>query len=101
MSTPSAGVKHAVRDRWFTAGLHRRISLPMSTESSTPEPEPEDRQGLELVVERKTGESVVIGEEIEIKLVRVRGDRAHIGVQAPEGVPIVRSEVHRAASRDS
>jgi carbon storage regulator len=70
----------------------------MSTESSTPTPE---RQGLDLVVERKTGESVVIGDEIEIKLVGVKGDRARIGVLAPEGVTVVRSEDHRSAPRDS
>jgi carbon storage regulator len=67
----------------------------MSTEQATPTPEPG------LVVERKTGESVVIGDDVEIKLLGVKGDQAQIGVLVPEGVTVVRSEARRATSRDS
>jgi carbon storage regulator len=62
-------------------------------------PDPEDRSGL--VVEQQAGDSVVIGGDIEIVLLEVNGDRAHIGVIAPEGVAIARSEVYREQSRDS
>jgi carbon storage regulator CsrA len=67
----------------------------MDTHSTTPAPEPRDDPRRSLVVERTSGESVVIGGEVEITLLRVIGDRAHIGVTTPEGVPVTRSELYR------
>jgi carbon storage regulator CsrA len=90
-----------VGNRWFVAGLRWTIWFPMSTEPSTPTPEPEGPQAPGLVVERKTGESVVIGDDVEIKLLGMKGDQARIGVLVPEGVTVVRSEARRATSRDS
>jgi carbon storage regulator CsrA len=68
----------------------------MSTRS-TPTPEPHDRS--ELVIEQEAGDSVVIAGQIEIVLLEVNGDRAHIGVIAPEGVTIARGEVYGERSR--
>jgi carbon storage regulator CsrA len=67
---------------------------------STPTPEPQDHPGSRLDVEQKAGDSVVIAGDIEIVLLQVKGDRAHIGVIAPEGVAIARGEVYRERSRD-
>lgn len=71
----------------------------MSTRS-TPAPEPQDRSATGLVVEQVAGDSVVIAGNIEVVLLRVKGDRAHIGVIAPEDVPIARGEVYRERARD-
>jgi carbon storage regulator CsrA len=53
-----------------------------------------------LVVEQVAGDSVVIAGNIEVVLLRVKGDRAHIGVIAPEDVAIARGEVYRERARD-
>jgi carbon storage regulator len=52
--------------------------------------------GHGLVVERASGQSVMIGDQIEIVLLRVKGNRAHLGVVAPEGVKVARVESHRS-----
>ena len=68
----------------------------MSTRS-TPTREPHDRSGL--VIEQEAGDSVLIAGQIEIVRLEVKGDRARIGVIAPEGVAIARGEVCGAQSR--
>jgi carbon storage regulator CsrA len=62
---------------------------------STPTPQPQDHPSSGLVVEQGAGDSVVIAGDIEIVLLRVQGDRADIGVIAPEGVAVARGEVYR------
>jgi len=47
-----------------------------------------------LVLSRRAGESIVIGGEIVITLLEVRGDQARIGIEAPRSVSVHRQEVH-------
>lgn len=47
-----------------------------------------------LVLSRKIQETIVIGENITVTLVDVRGDRVRIGVEAPREVIVDRGEVH-------
>lgn len=49
-----------------------------------------------LVLSRKKNERIVIGENIVLTVVEVRGDRVRLGIEAPQDVPIHRSEVHEA-----
>lgn len=46
-----------------------------------------------LVLSRKTGEKIVINDNIEITVVSVKGDQVRLGIVAPEDVPIHRQEV--------
>jgi carbon storage regulator len=46
-----------------------------------------------LVLSRKKGERITIGEEIEITIVRVRGGRVQIGIDCPRSISIDRCEV--------
>jgi carbon storage regulator len=46
-----------------------------------------------LVLTRKQGQSIVIGDSIEIFVVEVRGDQIRLGIQAPRSVPVLRREV--------
>lgn len=46
-----------------------------------------------LVLTRKTNQSIVIGENIEITVLSVSGDKVRIGIEAPRDIDIFRSEV--------
>ena len=46
-----------------------------------------------LVLTRKVGESILIGENIEITLVRIDDDQVRIGISAPKNVPVYRKEL--------
>lgn len=46
-----------------------------------------------LVLSRKTNQTIKIGEQIEVKLLRSSGGRVTIGITAPDSVRILRGEV--------
>ena len=46
-----------------------------------------------LVLTRKTAESIVIGDGIEIRVLEISGGRVRLGISAPADVPVHRSEV--------
>ena len=46
-----------------------------------------------LVLTRRAGERVLLGEEIEVTVVSVRGDQVRLGIEAPAEVSICRSEL--------
>ncbi|MBU6081464.1 carbon storage regulator CsrA [Allobacillus halotolerans] len=48
-----------------------------------------------LVLTRKTGESIQIGDDITIKIVAVEGDQIKLGIDAPKNVDIHRSEIYQ------
>jgi len=57
-----------------------------------------------LVLSRKVGEQIVIGEDIVLTVVDVRGDTVRLGIAAPRHVTVNRAEVLRAveeANRDA
>lgn len=51
-----------------------------------------------LVLTRKTGESLMIGDEIEIKVIEIAGDKVKIGIEAPDAVRILRKELLQTIS---
>ncbi|RZU50443.1 carbon storage regulator CsrA [Krasilnikovia cinnamomea] len=48
-----------------------------------------------LVLTRKAGESVIIGDDIVVTVLEARGDVIRIGIQAPRDVQVHREEVYR------
>ncbi len=48
-----------------------------------------------LVLSRRKGESVIIGGEVTITVVEVRGDQIRLGIDAPRSVKVYREEVYR------
>lgn len=54
-----------------------------------------------LVLSRKSEESIVIGDQIEVKVIEVRGDTVRLGVSAPKNISIYRKEVHEAIQREN
>jgi carbon storage regulator len=53
-----------------------------------------------LVLSRKLGEQIVIGDQISISIERITPDSVRIGIVAPQDVHIVRQELHRATDAD-
>lgn len=53
-----------------------------------------------LVLSRWTGETVMIGDDIRIAIVEVRGDKVRLGISAPTDVPVHRLEVYEAIQRE-
>lgn len=51
-----------------------------------------------LILQRKAGESLLIGEEIEISVLSVEAGRVRLAIEAPKSVPILRSELKNAAA---
>lgn len=54
-----------------------------------------------LVLTRRPGQSIVIGDGIELVVVRVEGDRVVLGIEAPRSVRVVRSELLRAVETEN
>ena len=52
-----------------------------------------------LVLTRKKNESVVIGENIVVMVIEVRGDKVRLGIDAPKEVSVHRHEVYEAIKR--
>jgi carbon storage regulator len=52
-----------------------------------------------LVLSRKENESIVIDGNITITVVKIGGDRIRLGIEAPQDVPILRSELIGAAAK--
>lgn len=46
-----------------------------------------------LVLSRRVGERIVIGDDINITILGVQGHRIRLGIHAPKGVPILREEL--------
>jgi carbon storage regulator len=53
-----------------------------------------------LVLTRKKDESIVIGDDIVITIVDVRGDKVRLGINAPNTIPVHRMEVWEAIQRE-
>ena len=49
-----------------------------------------------LVLSRQRDESIIIGDNIVITIVDIRGDKVRLGIQAPTEIPVHRKEVHDA-----
>jgi carbon storage regulator len=52
-----------------------------------------------LVLSRHKNESIVVGEDIIITVIEIRGDKVRLGVEAPMDVPVHRREVFDAIRR--
>lgn len=53
-----------------------------------------------LVLSRQRDESIIIGDNIVITVVDIRGDKVRLGISAPVNIPVDRQEVYEAKHRD-
>jgi carbon storage regulator len=54
-----------------------------------------------LVLSRGRDESIVIGDNVVVTIVDIRGDKVRIGIEAPGEIPVHRQEVYQAIQRES
>jgi carbon storage regulator len=54
-----------------------------------------------LVLSRQRDESIIIGDNIVVTIVDVRGDKVRLGIQAPTEIPVHRQEVYEAIQREN
>ncbi len=54
-----------------------------------------------LVLSRQRDESIVIGDNIVITIVDIRGDKVRLGINAPAEIPVHRQEVYDAIQREN
>jgi carbon storage regulator len=47
-----------------------------------------------LVLTRKSNQSIMIGDDIEVSVLAIMGEKVRIGIQAPRDVPVFRKEVY-------
>lgn len=52
-----------------------------------------------LVLSRKRNESVVIGDNVVVTLLEIRGDKVRLGIEAPQDISVHRQEVYEAIKR--
>ena len=54
-----------------------------------------------LVLSRHRDESIMIGDDIVVTIVDIRGDKVRLGINAPTDIPVHRQEVYEAIQREN
>ena len=54
-----------------------------------------------LVLSRHRDESIMIGDDVVITIVDIRGDKVRLGIDAPQDIPVHRREVYDAIQREN
>jgi carbon storage regulator len=47
-----------------------------------------------LVLTRKSNQSIMIGDDVEVSVLSIMGEKVRIGIQAPRDIPVFRTEVY-------
>src|SRR5437868_11151414 len=58
-------------------------------------------RGAMLVLTRKSNQSIMIGDEIEVSVLAIMGEKVRIGIEAPRSIPVFRKEVYLEIRQDS
>jgi carbon storage regulator len=53
-----------------------------------------------LVLTRKSNQSIMIGDDIEVSVLAIMGEKVRIGIEAPRSVPVFRREVYVEIQRN-
>lgn len=54
-----------------------------------------------LVLTRKIGQSIVIGDEVEVVVLEVRGEQVRLGIRAPRDVTVHRKEIYEQIQQEN
>jgi carbon storage regulator len=58
------------------------------------------RERSMLVLSRQRDESIMIGDNVVVTIVDIRGDKVRLGIEAPGEIPVHRQEVYEAIQRE-
>ena len=58
-------------------------------------------RGAMLVLTRKSNQSIMIGDDIEVSVLAIMGEKVRIGIEAPRSVPVFRKEVYLEIQQDA
>src|SRR5438094_5479680 len=61
----------------------------------------EGRRRHMLVLTRKSNQSIMIGDEIEVSVLAIMGEKVRIGIEAPRSIPVFRKEVYLEIQQDT
>src|ERR1700760_275709 len=64
-------------------------------------PDPTRKEPNMLVLSRQRDETIMIGDDIEITVVDIRGDKVRLGINAPRDIMVHRKEVYEAIRREN
>ena len=53
-----------------------------------------------LIVTRRTGETIHIGDDIEVQIIHVKPHQVRIGIKAPKDVPVFRHEIYQRIQKE-
>jgi carbon storage regulator len=53
-----------------------------------------------LILTRRAGETVIVGNDVAVTIVAVKGNQIRIGISAPKNVPIHREEIYERIRRE-
>ncbi len=54
-----------------------------------------------LILTRKSDESIIIGNNIKIKVLKVQGNQVHIGIDAPRDLSVYREEIYEQIRKEN
>jgi len=89
------------RQEVYEAIIRENLRANRSNSPVSSNAKPNARPGGNLVLSRQRDESIVIGENIVLTVVDIRGDKVRLGVHAPTEIPVHRQEVYEAIQRDN
>lgn len=53
-----------------------------------------------LVLSRQKDESIIVGDDVQITIVDVRGDKVRLGITAPKSISVHRKEIYEAIQKE-
>jgi len=54
-----------------------------------------------LILTRKTGESILIGDDIEVTITSIDQNKVRVGIKSPSHIPIYREEIYRKIQKEN
>jgi len=54
-----------------------------------------------LVLTRKKGQSIIIGDDIEVSIIEIQGEQVRIGINAPKHITIHRDEIYKEIQKEN
>src|SRR6266498_995970 len=76
------------------------IACPMRALNALQAPLPRKEPTM-LVLSRQRDETIIIGDDIEVTVVDIRGDKVRLGINAPKEISVHRKEVYDAIRREN